>query len=373
MQPDPLACTLALTRIKGLSARHALILHKALGEDSSLLWSNPGEVRHAMPDLHAKLADILDQGKEAALRKACAELEWAQKHQVHILCYGTPEYPSRLLECDDAPLALFYMGNAPLNTRHALAVVGTRKCTEYGKDMCRKLIAPLAEHRPDTLIVSGLAYGIDIHAHRAALQAGLPTVAVLAHGLDRIYPPAHRDTAKAMLENGGLLTEYMTETTPDKFNFVHRNRIVAALADGCLVVESADKGGALITAQIAQDYHRDVMAVPGRVGDKYSMGCNRLIHSNGAALVTTTQEVLATMGWPSDATECRKEEPQLFPELSPEEQTLVGLLQGTDGKHINQLAVECDMPVHRVSALLFDLEMRSVVKALSGGCYRLLL
>ena len=373
MERNQLTCALALTRLKGLSARHALAVYKMVGQECVRLWDRAQEVRKLLPEAPPALIDMLLEGRNAALERAAAEVEWARKHGVKILCYGAADYPVRLLECDDAPLALFFMGNADLNARHSLAVVGTRHCTEYGKDMCRKLIAPLAQDVPDALIVSGLAYGVDIHAHRASLEAGLPTVAVLAHGLDRIYPSVHRDTAHRMLEGGGLLTEYMTGTTPEKGNFVRRNRIVAALGDGCVVVESAYKGGALITARMAQDYHREVMAVPGRATDKYSAGCLQLIHTNAAALVSSAEDVMAVMGWAAADKKVQVVEPHLFPQLTEEEQRLVGLLQDSDGKQINQLVVEANLPVHRISAILFDLEMRGVVKAMPGGCFRLLL
>lgn len=180
-------------------------------------------------------------------------------------------------ECDDAPLALFYRGNADLNTLHIINMVGTRHATPYGQDICTRFLADLSALCPNTLIVSGLAYGIDIHAHRAALQNHFKTIGVLAHGLDRIYPAEHRKTAVSMLEQGGLLTEFTSGTNPDRQNFVKRNRIVAGMSDATVVIESAAKGGALITAELAESYHRDCFAFPGRCNDEYSIGCNNLI------------------------------------------------------------------------------------------------
>lgn len=187
-------------------------------------------------------------------------------------------------ECDDAPLALFYRGNADLNTLHIINIVGTRHATPYGQDICTRFLADLSALYPDTLIVSGLAYGIDIHAHRAALQNHFKTIGVLAHGLDRIYPAEHRKTAVSMLEQGGLLTEFTSGTNPDRQNFVKRNRIVAGMSDATVVIESAAKGGALITAELAESYHRDCFAFPGRCNDEYSIGCNNLIRKTRQCL-----------------------------------------------------------------------------------------
>lgn len=308
----------------------------------------------------------------SALQRAEEELNFCHQNGIRVLSYTQQNYPLRLKQCDDAPTTLFYKGNADLNARHIVAVVGTRHISEYGKDLCHNFCKDLAEILPDTLIISGLAYGVDIHAHREALKSGLPTIGILAHGLDRIYPSSHRDTAKNMLLQGGLLTEYMTKTIPEKGNFVRRNRIVAGMADATIVVESAAKGGSLITASLAQDYNRDVFAFPGRTHDVYSEGCNQLIRKNGAALITSAADFAEAMGW----TRPEAKQPiqrKLFPELTAEQEAICKTLQGNDGKQINQIVVESNLPIQKVSALLFDLEMDGLVKALAGGRYRLLL
>lgn len=224
------------------------------------------------------------------------------------------------------------------------------------------------------LVVSGLAYGIDIHAHRAALANHLPTVAVLAHGLDRIYPYVHRKTAIDMLAQGGLLTEFLTGTNPDKHNFVSRNRIVAGMSDATIVVESAAKGGSLITAELAEGYHRDCFAVPGRVTDESSIGCNRLIRDNKAALIQSAEEFVQIMGWAVAEQPARTKGIQrnLFLELTEEEELVVRILMRQGDLHINAMVVEADIPVNRMSALLFELEMKGVVQAMVGGVYHLL-
>ena len=253
-------------------------------------------------------------------------------------------------------------------------MVGTRRATDYGKQFCAGFLRDLAALCPDVLVVSGLAYGIDIHAHRAALANNLPTVAVLAHGLDRIYPHLHRKTAIDMLAQGGLLTEFLSETNPDRHNFVSRNRIVAGMSDATIVVESAAKGGSLITAELAEGYHRDCFAVPGRVTDESSIGCNRLIRDNKAALIQDAEEFVQVMGWGAAGQPARREGIQrnLFPELTEEEELVVRILMRQGDLHINALVVEADIPVNRMSALLFELEMKGVVKAMVGGVYHLL-
>ena len=225
---------------------------------------------------------------------------------------------------------------------------------------------------PDVLIVSGLAYGIDIHSHRAALANGLTTIAVLAHGLDRIYPPSHRQTAVNMLNNGGLLTEYLPGTNPDSFNFVARNRIVAGMADATLVVESASKGGSLITAELANVYNRDCFAVPGRINDEFSKGCNQLIRDNKASLITQAEDLVNVMGWQQKDAKPEAIQRNLFVDLTPEEALIAKILKERGDLHMNNLTVEANLPIFKLTPILFSLEMKGVVKALVGGVYHLL-
>lgn len=277
-------------------------------------------------------------------------------------------------ECDDAPLALFYRGNADLNALHVINMVGTRHATPYGQDICTRFLADLSVLCPNALIVSGLAYGIDIHAHRAALQNHFKTIGVLAHGLDRIYPAEHRKTAVSMLEQGGLLTEFTSGTNPDRQNFVKRNRIVAGMSDATVVIESAAKGGALITAELAESYHRDCFAFPGRCNDEYSIGCNNLIRKNQAVLITSAEDLVKAMGWESSPKTEKTVQRELFPDLSEEEERIVKRLgKMSEGLQINTLVIDTNIPVNRMSALLFELEMKGVIRALAGGVYRLIM
>jgi len=334
-----------------------------------------GDVRGVMPDCPQALVRALTDVDEAR-RKAVAELEYCVRAGIEVLCFGGKGYPRRLIQCADAPPVLFYKGTADLDRRRVVNIVGTRHCTAYGRDMVSRFVGGLKELCPDVLVVSGLAYGIDICAHREALDAGLDTVAVLAHGLDYIYPPRHKETALRMLEQGGLLTEHFTRTNADKLNFLRRNRIVAGMSDATVLVESASHGGGLVTARLAGEYNRDVFAFPGRVGDEYSEGCNNLIRDSKATLIGSAADFVNAIGWQADA-RMRKAREQgiertLFPELTPDEQAVADALGKGDDMHVNLLASATSMPVGRLTSALFSLEMKGVVRCLAGGVYHLI-
>ena len=259
-----------------------------------------------------------------------------------------------------------------MNRLHVVSMVGTRMATQYGKQFCADFVRDLSALCPDVMIVSGLAYGIDIHSHRAAIANHLPTIGVLAHGLDRIYPSQHRQTATEMLSNGGLLTEFLTDTEPEAYNFVSRNRIVAGMTDATIVVESAIKGGSLVTASLANTYNRDCFAVPGRINDEKSKGCNYLIRDSKASLITNAEDFINAMGWQTPSAKPDAIQRNLFVDLTEEEALVVNLLQQRCDLHVNTLTVETNMPIHQLTSLLFGLEMKGVVKALVGGVYHLL-
>ena len=306
--------------------------------------------------------------------KACEEeLAYARTHNIKVLAIQEEEhYPARLRSCEDAPLILYYLGNADLNAKHVVSIVGTRKCTERGRDLCKNFSRELAARHSKTLVVSGLAYGIDIAAHRAALENGLPTVAVLAHGLDEIYPTAHRQTAIEMIKQGGLITEFTSHTPVDRLNFLQRNRIVAGMADATVVVESPARGGSLNTARLATDYHRDVFAFPGRPTDMTSEGCNMLIRRNAATLITSATDMMDDLGWQAAA----KTEPQqaeLFPELNADEQTVVAAMQASESDlSLSELSTATGIPAFKLVSLMVGLEMKDVVKTLAGQRYHLI-
>lgn len=372
-QEQEILNTIALTRINYFSLTGLLELYRHLGSATEVL-AHRGHLRDILPDASPRLVEAL-QHIDEPLHRAEAELEYDLHHNIKPLCLNSPDYPQRLKECPDAPLVLFYRGEADLNQQRIINIVGTRHCTPYGHDLIRRFMADMKQLCPHLLVVSGLAYGVDIQAHRQALLCGYETVGVLAHGLDDLYPPRHRDTAEQMVKQGGLLTEFLTQTRPDKMNFVRRNRIVAGLSDACVLVESAMKGGGLITAGIAQSYSRDVFAFPGNVGNIYSEGCNRLIRDNGAGLITSAQDFVEALGWQDDAkrVQARQQgiERQLFLDLSPEEQRIVEVLTRHNDLQINLLTIQADIPITRLPALLFNLEMKGVLKELAGGVYHL--
>ena len=365
---------MALTRLTNFNYQQALELYKTVGS-AQLLYEHRNEigdiVKEASPTLMQALLNWDD-----AMKRADFELHYMQEHSIRGLVLGDDDYPQRLCECPDAPLVLYYKGNCDLNQTKIVSIVGTRQMTVYGQDLIRHFVSDLKRHCSNVLIVSGLAYGVDICAHREALANGYETVGVLAHGLDQIYPYRHHETAAEMVNHGGLLTEFMTQTNADKPNFVRRNRIVAGMADATVLVESAAKGGGLITCEIAQSYDRSVFAFPGNVGSEFSKGCNNMIRDNVAGLISNANDFVVAMGWQDEA--LRKQamadgiERNLFPDLSPEEQKVVSLLQQTNNLQLNILSVKTGIPIGQLTALLFQLEMKGVVKPLAGGTYHLL-
>lgn len=306
------------------------------------------------------------------LLQAEKELSFIENNRISCYFMTDVNYPKRLRECPDAPVLFYFKGNADLDTTRIISIVGTRRSTDYGRELTENLIKELAVSFPNLLVVSGLAYGIDIMAHRNALKNQLPTVAVLAHGLDRIYPSTHRNTAIELMQHGGLLTDFPSGTEPDKPNFIKRNRIVAGLADAVIIVESADKGGSLITADIAFSYGRDVLAFPGRVNDPHSKGCNTLIRQNKAALITSAADLISAMCWdvsrPTGAIPMQQE---LFFQESDQAGLITSIISRNKEIHIDQLALEADIPVQQLAMLLFELEMNGIIRAFPGNIYKL--
>jgi DNA processing protein len=304
------------------------------------------------------------------MTKAETELQYIVKNNITLHFYTDKNYPRRLKACADGPILFFSRGKIELDEQRVVSVVGTRNATEYGKKLTEGLIDEFAKRNYKILIVSGLAYGIDIMAHRAAIKHKLQTVAVLGHGLDKIYPSLHADVARKMEENGGLVTDFPSKTKIDPQNFIRRNRIVAGLSDATIVVESAEKGGALITADIAGSYNRDVFAFPGRAGDVYSKGCNQLIRSNSANLIEGINDIEFFMGW--EETQKKSEcQPRLFLDLTIDEERVVALLSKNGEMFIDQLSTDLEMPVSKVSALLLNMEFRNLIVALPGKMYKI--
>ena len=374
MDQQEILNTILLTRLNYFSLAGMLELYRKVGS-ATLIMEHKNNLRDILSDASDKLVNAI-QNSDEARKRAEVELEYDLRYGIEPLTMNDERYPSRLKECDDAPLMLFYKGNANLNQQRVINIVGTRHCTPYGEDLIRRFITDLKQLCPQVLIVSGLAYGVDINAHRQALDKGYETVGVLAHGLDDLYPNRHKETALRMIVQGGLLTEFLTQTNADKINFVRRNRIVAGMSDACILIESMAHGGGLITCQISQSYNRDVFAFPGRIGDAYSEGCNNLIRDNGATLLTSAADFVKDMGWQDDAKLMRAKqqgiERSLFPELSPEEQLIVDILSKTNDLQINLISVKSNIDITRLTSILFTMEMKGILKTLAGGMYHLL-
>ena len=363
--------SIALTMVPGIGHIGAKHLIDGMGNAVDVFRLRK-EILERIPEVSQRVIEALDCPQ--AVLRAEQEYEFIRKNRISCLSFHDEAYPSRLRECEDAPVVLFFKGNADLNSLHILNMVGTRNATDYGTQICASFLRDLKALCPDVLVVSGLAYGIDIHAHREALANELPTVGVLAHGLDRIYPHVHRKTAVDMLEKGGLLTEFLSGTNPDRHNFISRNRIVAGMCDATIVIESAEKGGSLITAELAEGYHRDCFAFPGRMSDEYSKGCTRLIWYKNPPLLLSAEDFVPAMGWnrPTTLSEKVSVQRSLFIELSEEEQKIVAILEKLGNLQINSLVVEADIPVNKMTAILFELEMKGVIRVLAGGIYQLL-
>ncbi|MEM9050561.1 MAG: DNA-processing protein DprA [Bacteroidota bacterium] len=295
------------------------------------------------------------------------ELNYAEKSGVEVTSFTDKDYPNRLKHCEDGPLVLFKKGKADLSAGRMLSVVGTRRITEYGRAITRELIESLVPY--DVTVVSGLAYGVDVEAHKACVDFGVPTIGVLGHGLDKIYPSSHTRLANEMAAgSGALLTEFLTGTKPDRENFPQRNRIVAGMCDATLVIESAAHGGSMITAELANNYHRDVFAIPGRVGDKRSEGCNKLIKGHKAALFESVKDLEYIMGWtlPQESKPIQK---KIFVDLSPEEETMLSFLREKGKTQIDELSLELKVPVSMSMVHLLNLELNGLVRSLPGKIY----
>ena len=302
--------------------------------------------------------------------KTCEEeAVFLEKYRVQALFINHKDYPKRLLNCYDSPALLYYKGNADLNNSKIVSVVGTRNHSDYGRQVCEELVEGLKDMH--VLVISGLAFGIDTIAHRAALKNKLPTVGVVAHGLDRMYPPQNNSLAKQMIENGGLLTDFKSGTAPDKQNFPKRNRIVAGICDALIVVESAGKGGSLITAELAISYNKDVFAIPGRVTDTRSEGCNYLVKSNKASLITGAGDLLDGMNWMTIEKPKKVTQRELFIEMSASEKIITGLLMQKQSCGIDELYITSGLSCSETAQALLMLEMQGIIISLPGKIYKM--
>lgn len=357
---------LALHFIPGIGDRLIRQLISYCGSAEKVFKAPRGKLQK-IPGIGLVTADAITKGKPFALAEK--ELQRAEKTGVELLFFTDEKYPSRLRQVSDAPTMLYAKGDMDLENPKAVAIVGTRQSTAYGRECVENLVKDLTAH--EALIVSGLAYGIDIHAHKQALKHKLPTVGVMGSGMDVIYPASHREVAQKMMEHGGLLTEHPFGTQPDAHNFPARNRIVAALSDAVIIVEAAEKGGALITADIANSYNKDVFAMPGNVRQSHSEGCNNLIKSNRAHLLTTIRDLEYIMNWEPGSRPPRKETANLDA-FTPEEQLIIRtLLDHNRQLLIDEVCWKTNLPISRVATLLLTLEFKGVVASLPGKMYKL--
>jgi DNA processing protein len=363
---EEVAYLLALTQVEFIGCRMARTLLDTFGS-ASAIFQAPTKHLASIEGMGAKRVLAIKRG--AGLKNAEQELRFMEKRGIRLLTFLDEYYPRRLLNCADAPLVLYYKGGINLNAEKVVAIVGTRKNTEYGKRITESLVEGLQGQ--NITIVSGLAFGIDIIAHRKALSAGLPTIGVVAHGLDIVYPAEHRHVVEEMLNQGGVLTEYPSGTRPDKQNFPMRNRIVAGISDAVVVVETEVRGGAMITAKLAVGYDRDVAAFPGRTIDTKSSGCNYLIATNMAQMITGSEDLLSMMNWESN-NQKPPVQTKLFPQFTGAEALVVELLTASNGMHIDELMLKVGMGSSSLASALLVLEMEGYIKSMPGKMYKLI-
>lgn len=356
---------LSLTRIPNIGESHIQVLLQHFSNPHAVFQAKRKSLE-AIPGIgQVRAQEILQFKQHQHVEK---EMQFIAKNKIQVLIKGEANYPKRLLNCSDSPHVLFYKGNTSLDAKRIVAVIGTRSPTDYGKEIVLELIRTLADY--DVLVLSGLAYGVDSLTHRASVHAKIPTVGVLGHGLDKIYPFVNRELAAEMLQHGGLLTEFMSGTQPDRQNFPKRNRIVAGLADVVVVVESGIKGGSLITADIANSYHKDVLAFPGRCKDTQSEGCNWLIQSNRANLICSGSDVIRFMNWDDHGRTKNAHQLRLFEELSEAERHIVEIVQENPMITMDGFAGRTTLRPSHLPGILLGLEIKGIVRVLPGNRYQ---
>jgi DNA processing protein len=363
---EELLYRIALTQTEHIGHCNGRRLLETFGS-AKALFKAPFKQLMAIPGMGIKRATVFSHQPD--LKKLQQEITFIKKHNIKPIFIQDEDYPDKLKECPDAPLLLYYKGTSALKNRKMVAIIGSRENTDYGTRVTEELIDGLKQE--DLIIVSGLALGIDGIAHRKALQVGLPTIGVLAHGLNTLYPQQHKHIAREMIKNGGLLTEHLSQTPPDRHNFPIRNRIVAGLCDVTVVIETAKKGGAMITSKLAISYNRDVAAFPGKTTDKKSEGCNYLIRTDIAQLITNADDLLEMMNWQT-AIKPKAIQPKLFSHLTDEEMKIASLLNDTTGTHIDELLLKSHFTPSQLASLLLTMELAGFVKCLPGKRFRMI-
>ena len=356
-----------LTLIPNIGCIHAKILLEKYGTAQQIFHASQKELT-LLEGIGTVRAKSIKSFTDFSVAET--EIQFIEKYRIKPLFITDPAYPQRLLNCYDSPTLLYYKGEADLNSSKIVAVVGTRNHTDYGKQVTDKLIKELASE--NIMIVSGLAFGIDAIAHKAAIKNELPTIGVLAHGLDQLYPAQHATLARDMIKKGGgLLTEFKSRTNPDKHNFPTRNRVVSGMSDATIVIETGIKGGSMITAELANGYNKDVFALPGKVTDHKSAGCNYLIRNNKAILLTEAKELLDIMNWGEKSKPTVKKQREIFIELSEDEKRIVTILREKEFTHIDELNLKSSLSSSAVAAAILNLELQSVILSLPGKLYQL--
>ena len=373
MRHEDLFYVLALLKVEGVGDIVAKKLLSHCGEPAAIFKTKASQLQSIDGIGSVLLRNLKDK---SVFQKAENELRFIEQNQIDVAFFQDENYPERLKHCPDSPVLLFSSGNIQLKNAKIISIVGTRQVTSYGVDFCKKLIAEIAPLNP--IIVSGFAYGVDIIAHQAALENNLQTIGVLAHGLNQIYPKSHKKYVQKVAENGGFMTEFWSASNPERENFVRRNRIVAGISEATIVIESADKGGSLITANLANDYNRDVFAVPGRASDIFSQGCNNLIKTQRANLLTSAADLIYHLNWDIETPSTRGKaelsvakpiQKQLFVSLDPEEQKTYDFLQKNGRQLMDNIALECDFPIFKISGILLNMELKGVVRPLPGKLF----
>ncbi|MGB4969245.1 MAG: DNA-processing protein DprA [Saprospiraceae bacterium] len=367
MQNEDLLYTIALTKVENVGAVTAKTLISYCGNANAVFKEKISNLMR-IPYIGGTIAkSIRDPGN---LKKAEKEIEFVLKNKITVLTYLDENYPYRLKNYHDSPVLVYYQGNANLNQDKIISVVGTRRITEYGKNLVNSLIHEI-KHL-DILVLSGLAYGVDSAAHKACVEEHVYTVGVLGHGLDRIYPADNKKLSLQMLQYGGLLTEFGMDTKPDRENFPMRNRIVAGMSDAVIVVETLKEGGSMITAEYANNYHKDVFAFPGKTNDNFSSGCNYLIKNHKAQLIENAEDLILNMRWDIPGKPTKTIQQKLFLDLDADEQNIVNILQKDNLVHVDIFHQNLDLSPSKLASLLLNLEFNGVLKSLPGKRYSLI-
>lgn len=364
MLEEDLLYVLALQRVKGIGDVNAKKLIAHCGSAKNVL----NEKRHVLEKINGVGSfTIKNLFKSENLKEAEKELKYIQKNNIETLYFENKNYPSKLKHCVDGPILMFKEGDFNLENQPIISIVGTRKITSYGRDFCERLVAELKEYNP--IIVSGFAYGVDICAHRAAIKNDLQTIGVLAHGFEDVYPKSHKKYVSEVNNSGGFITDFWHNDELQRENFLKRNRIVAGISEATVIIESADKGGSLVTADIANSYSRDVFAVPGRSTDVYSRGCNDLIKRNKAAILTSANDLVEMLNWKLEIEPQKVIQKQLFIDLDETEQIVYDFLLDEGKELLDIISINCELPIHKTTTVLFNLEMKGVVKPLPGKLF----